>query len=915
MKFAIALLTFAIGICGFLYSKTPDKDEIRKINLQNQIELEAEIKKLTGGDVSKRAKGIKLLQRKLWKLKDGQGIFSIPIDSDINFDNKDETMLEQPGWAPVGPDVRGVSYDTLSGHGLGRINCVAFHPTNENILWIGSPGGGVWKTLDGGQTWTPLSDDMRSLEIAHIAVNPNNPDIVYATTGDFDGGYDPYNSGTCLGVFKSTDGGISWEETGLNPQESTFFYSYLHSTVINSDDPDKLIAAGMQGLWISNDAGETWEHKIEDFFFSDLDVSKEEPNVVYATTVQFGEDYGYPGVIKSTDFGETWVDLEVDFPYSGMLGRMSLDISEADENYIYVLASRLYPSSLHGIYRSKDAGETWETAYDGFTQANLLGWFDGDDTDQRGQGSYDLTILADPKDRDKIYVGGVNMWMSEDAGESFEPVSFWTAAFGNPNLHADQHFSAFNPLDDKYYICNDGGIYRTSKIEAGSASWITEWADRETEGVKPGYPGFCFPTVWENLTPGLAITQFYKLGTSRDNAGYITAGSQDNSCYYNNSQGWINYATNYDGMETMIDHYNPEIIYGSAQGGVLFRSDDGGQTQHRRITDYILYERGESGNWVTPFYMDPVNSETIYGLFDNVWKSTNKGETWEMFCETDRDSERPQDPNCMAIAPGDPDAVLISQNELDMSRWTHYTKHIYYTNDGGDSWGRISGDIPADSVSLRNIIFDEVDPLVFWLVFSSSYEYNNMYKTEDGGQTWTNVSKPNPGGSMISVVRDKNSDNNTFYAATSYNVFYTNDELDEWVLFDENLPNVEIKEIEINYPANKLYAATYGRGLWECDLIGSESSVEDDETERARFSVYPNPSAGPFSIKPEEEFLSNALNLRLEIVDIFGRTVYGANVDFGEGVVNINQELSSGKYYVKIISGEKTTVKSLIIQK
>ncbi|MFW5701862.1 MAG: WD40/YVTN/BNR-like repeat-containing protein, partial [Bacteroidota bacterium] len=410
-----------------------------------------------------------------------------------SYRSKRDIPLSQSGWSPVGPRTLGRSYDTASGHGIGRINCVAFHPSDPNTLWIGSPHGGIWKSTTGGQSWIPQGDELPVTAISDICVDPNDPDIIYISTGDYGvvshlSQFSLFGNGFGMGVFKSTNGGDSWAPTGLSFELSDYQTSLTRRVFVHPDNSDGLIAAGTSGVFVSSDAGETWQNTFKNMIW-DIEKNPANPDVLYAYS--FNEPFRPSAdrrLIKSTDFGATWDTLNIDLP-ADSVWRCELAISPIDNDLIYLVASN-NRNGFFGLYCSTDAGESWERR-SSHEEINILDWYAG--TLRGGQASYDLTIICDREDKDRIYVGGVNLWGSTDGGRTWDIISHWADFFGE-SLHADQHFSAFNPLDGKYYFCNDGGITRTSAVHIGRKDSSVARIDPETERPCEGTPEYRFPT-------------------------------------------------------------------------------------------------------------------------------------------------------------------------------------------------------------------------------------------------------------------------------------------------------------------------------------------------------------------------------------------------------------------------------------
>ncbi|MFH1052180.1 MAG: T9SS type A sorting domain-containing protein [bacterium] len=830
--------------------------------------------------------------------------------------SKKEKLQAQSGWMPLGPYTIGKSYDTISAHGNGRLNCVAFHPTNPDVMWVGAPNGGVWKTDNAGQSWTPLTDYLPSIGVSDIAVDPNNPDVLYIASGDMDGNY-AIQSGLAMGIFKSTDAGTTWEPTGLSYTSNTFNYSFIRKIIVHPENSNNLVAGGSRGIWKSSDAGETWTYILDSLSICDLKQNPVEPNILFAATRWYGASRT-AGIIKSTDFGVTWENLNSGIPPIIKVSRTAVAISPVNPDYIYAFAVKTERSAFYGVYRSTDAGENWTTSSTYGDVENIMGWYDGDKNDPWGQGLYDVTLLCDVEDENKIYVGGVNVWESTDGGQSWDIVTLWMRTFGS-TIHADQHYSVYRPLDGYFYICNDGGLYRTKKMQAGSKQWITDWIDRANENLKPGCPGFRFPTEWESLTEGLANTELYRLGLCRYVGGYITGGSQDNSCFYLRNDEWFNYVTNYDGMETMVHPTNPDIIYGASQSGRLCKSIDGSKTQLCDLTDSIINKNqlGEYAHWVTPFAMDQNNPESIYAGYRNLWKSNDGGMSWEMSFNLDSNSEHFGSINILKICETNSSIICFSKPLLEKSLAPPY--ELWITRDGGLKWEKITEGLPLDTQSVVSIEINGNQPHQIWVSFSGSIPGSKIFRSDDGGFTWTNVSYNLPNTVYYSIVHQDNNPNNYVYAGTHRGVWYINDKMSEWVLMNENLPNNTVNELEISYPDNKLVAATYGRGFWMTDLIEESIGVDENiNLKNIEMGITPNPSDGNFKlILNNLENIELIKNLNLEIVDVLGHVVHKENLNISNTQIthNLNLNLLSGQYYVKVSYGNRMKVRKLVVSR
>lgn len=813
----------------------------------------------------------------------------------------------QSGWLPIGPNTRGRAYDSVSAHGIGRINTIAFHPTNKDVFWIGTPNGGIWKTLDQGKKWFPVSDYLPSIKITDIEVDPNDGDILYASTGDADA-INWITNSTAMGIFKSTDGGLQWEPTGLSYTSSTFNRSYIRKIIVHKENSNNLIAAGTYGLWKSSDAGSTWEKIMDSLMIVDLKQDPANLNTLYAATQWFYGSFSKAGIIKSSDFGANWVFLNSEIPPENFATRTAVAISPANPNYVYAIAVSRATNGLLAFYRSTDAGETWVVSFNASSKFNIMGWYDGDSTDQGGQGTYDLTLICDRNDKNKVISGGVNLWGTTDAGDTWEIATLWIDVF-DKTIHADQHYSEYNPLDEYYYFCNDGGVFRTKEVKLGKKEWIAQWVDRAKENVKPGYPGFNIGTDWENISESLAITELYRISLSRDVEGFISGGSQDNSSFYWNNTEWINYVTNYDGMETMIHHTNPEVLYGASQFGRLCRSTDGCKTQECWLTDTISNSEG-NGSWITPFVMDPVNPDIIYAGFKNVWKSTNRGNNWTNILDFKSGlSGLTSNINYMAISRTNPEIIAVSKP--NGNRWRDSLPHeLWITKNGGSNWYKAEG-LASDSIQILALdITDDNKEKIYAALAISNYPEQKVFVSDDYGKSWKNITKNLPNVNINAIIHQDNSEKNIVYIGTNNGVFYTHDEFESWIPLNENLPNTIVRDMEINYHTQKLYAATYGRGFWMTDLLNDNVSV-NEISKIDDFTLSPNPNNGLFSVITNKDLLDR--NLKMEIIDIFGTTLYTEqNYNF-KSEKSISVDFPSGQYYLKLSDGNTMKAKKFLI--
>ncbi len=804
-----------------------------------------------------------------------------------------QSFQKMAGWIPVGPTGRA---DQSLTKGMGRINCISFHPTDASTYWVGVAQGGVWKTSDDGQNWTPLTDDLPILRINDIAVDPNNPDNIYICVGDY--GYidvslslDDRKRHTHygLGVYRTTDGGLTWNPTNLTYQLEELDGSLMRRVFIDPTNSNKLVAAGTSGIWTSADAGASWT-MTNDSLIWDIEADPNNLNTLYATAGYFDRaNIGSAGIMKSIDFGQTWSWLTTGIPLTGSVTRIEVAVAPSNSNHVYALAADT-DGGFYGLYSSLDAGTTW--SYSDAGGKNILHWYEG--AGSGGQGTYDLSILVDPADENTIYTGGVNIWGSNDGGSTFDGVSLWYDAYG-PGLHADQHQFRHNPLNNKFYVCNDGGLVRTDNIQIGS------WNDAQNQ------VGYVWPTTWEYMSDGMQTSSFYRIGISEGNPENFIAGAQDNSTYYNNNGNWSNIFGG-DGMNAMLHPSDPNKIFGSSQYGRILYSDNGGFSYGQMNAPGF-----EDGEWVTPFMYKPGETNTVYAGFGNLYSATpgndfiNGLSNFPMMTG----ASIPTPISHFNVSQSNPDNIYVAKR---IYHSFNQLSEFWVSNDGGTTWNNKTAGLP-DSLYFTYVEVDNDDPLSAWVVTGGFEAGKHVYHTANGGDNWTNITLDLPNLPTNCIVHYDNSVYNTIYVGTDIGVYYHNDTLPGWLSYNTYLPNTIVSELDINYAENKMYAATFGRGAWKTDLMDEPtiSVPELDVFEQLNLQLLPNPNNGDFQLNIDGY---KGAQLQLEILNIMGEIVEKKTLSInGKSFSDeFNYQLSNGMYFVKLSAGSKMRTIRFIVE-
>lgn len=792
-------------------------------------------------------------------------------------------------WMPIGPSVYPDVGRNPIFEGLGRINTVAFHPTDPNTIWVGVAQGGMWKTTNSGQSWIPLTDDLPITRISDIAIDPSDPDVMYISVGDY--AYlgialelDERKRHTHygLGVYKTEDGGQNWKPTGLTFDQTEKDASLTRRVFVHDNKPDHLVAAGIHGMWRSNDGGENWT-KTLDHKMMDLEKDPQNPNVLYASSGFIRNlNQGYAAIWKSENFGDNWVELPSTIPAKDSLQRIELAISPSNPDYVYAIAAR--PNGgLYAFYRSVNAGKSWEQRA---KSPNILHWYTG--TSNGGQGNYDLGIMVHPENPDLVYAGGINLWGSEDGGKTWKWATYWLPTFGK-SVHADQHFYAYNPLDKYFYICHDGGIARTQKIFLHTVDEIMTTSD------------FKWKTEWEHIASGMQITSFYRMGFSPVNEERFIAGAQDNSTMVRKENGWHNLMLG-DGMECFFHPENEDVFFCSSQFGRLARSDDGGESLVDTLANPI--RREEFGEWTTPYMPSPHDINTIYTAYGNVWKSKNLGGNWEKITDLPIDPEVGFLPEAstMSVASSDENMIYLGKR----IRPTFGIKGTFWrTTDGGNTVENITAGLPDSLYFTSSTVSDENSKKV-WVSVGGFADGVKVFRSDDGGDSWKNISYDLPNVPVNSIRHQPGSEDNLIYIGTDVGVFYTHDQMNTWELYSDGLPNVIVSDLDISVGRNKIYAATFGRGLWAGDLVNTDPSAVE-LLDKASISLYPNPNMGVFKLEIRRFPIPT---VKIEIVDILGRKLHKEELILsgGQFTKEYKFDLLPGLYFMRISNGKNGKV-------
>ncbi len=657
-------------------------------------------------------------------------------------------------WQPLGPNAI-----PLFGTSVGRMSAIAVHPTNASVIYVGGAQGGVWKTVDGGASWTPLTDRECSLAMGSIALDPVNPDIVYAGTGEQHFSGDSYYG---CGLLRSTDGGATWTRLGASAFAPGAGGARISRVVLapstaGTPATTTVFAASDLGLFRSTDGGGTWSELLVGALgcssfptcaATDLVIHPTNDSILYAAIRT-------RGVYKTVDRGATWTALPSGFP-TAQVGRINLALTPTAPDTLYASVHNTSTSQLLGIWRTLDGGGTWTPLAASGASCGSQCW-------------YDMYITVHPTTPTTIYFGGVSLYRSTDAGATFQNITSF--------IHVDQHLMTFDPQDPQtVYAANDGGIYRS------------------TNGG----------TSWTSLNTGLELTQFYEgISLHPSDRTIVLGGTQDNgTLQYTGVPNWL-FVLGADGGYTAIDHDNPTVRYAETQwtansgfGGPR-RSDGGG---------FVLkvngIAAGDRAQFIPPLVMDPVNAATLYFGTYRLYRTTDRAESWTAISPDLTGGSG----TITAIAPAPTNRLAVyvgTNNGL-----------LQLTTDGGASWAPRTSGLPNRFV--QDIAVDRADWQTAYVAVSG-FGTGHVFRTVNGGQTWNDVSGALPDVPVNAVILDPAS-RGIVLIGTDLGVFMSADSGGTWAPLDQGLPNVAVYDIAYNPATATLIAATHGRGMFQLQL-------------------------------------------------------------------------------------------------
>jgi len=679
----------------------------------------------------------------------------------------------------------------------GRINDMEVHPTNSRIIYAGTAGGGVWKSNDAGTTFNPIFDDYCQ-SIGTVAVDPNNPDnVIYVGTGET---WTRNSVSVGDGLYKSVDGGVNWKKIGFDNSER------IANIVINPKNSNEIYVGVLGALWSdsdergvykSTDAGVTWEkilYENQKTGCADLIMDPENPEVLYASMWEFRrtgwsfESGGeHSALYKSTDAGKTWNKIHNGFP-KGNLGRLGIAVAASNPNILYTVIEA-EEAARKGLYRSDDAGNSWKQLNNDFGITVRPFYFS--------------RIVVDPKNPDVVVKGGLDGSISRDGGKTF--VSLGT-------MHSDIHDIAFDINDsDRMFVGTDGGVYR---------SWN----------------GGTTMEIVENLP----LSQFYHVSVDDAEPYNVYGGLQDNGSWYgpSSSTGGIkardwNSIGGGDGFR-VLKHPTKNIIYSEMQGAEnVWRYD----VDNKLVkTIQPLPKKGHAKlrfNWNAPMAISNHQPDRFYMGSQFLHKSEDMGESYTIISPdlTTNDKSKQEQENSGGLSMDNSGAenhttiFTIAESSLDENIiWVGTDDgNVQITLDGGKNWKNTSIGIkglPANTwvYHIEASVHDKGTAYAVFEGHTTGDMKPYAYKTTDFGNTWKNIITDDVVGFTRNIQEDYVNPN-LLFLGTEFGLYITLDGGNSWTKFTNNLPSVAVHFIELHPKTNDLVMGTHGRGIIIIDDI------------------------------------------------------------------------------------------------
>jgi photosystem II stability/assembly factor-like uncharacterized protein len=786
------ILTAAIIIAGYHQpttgaAPTPQVGEENDSDQPGEAERYYLEKRLPAGETTIPIERYVKAMRHIKRMK----TYSTALASRTSSRSDYSTEAELSQWVPLGPGNIG-----------GRTRSLLIDPRTPEVMYAAGVAGGVWKTTNAGDSWQPLDDLLPNLAVSSMAMDPNDPNVIYAGTGE---GFSNSDARRGAGMFKTTDGGATWGylENTNNPD------FYFVNDIVISRNTRRVYAGTSTGVWVSGDGGATWSASFASptTAKSCLDLAIRTDKPTDSLVAAFG-NFQQSTLFRNPDAAGagTWTAVLSELN----MGRTSLAIAPSNQDVIYALATSLesgsYSLGLLGVFKSTDGGATWAAKVRN-TDANKANTILLSTTGlacggtSNNQGWYDNVIAVDPMDENRVWAGGVTMFRSDDGGAN------WGLAAG---LHTDEHVIAFHPnfngkQNTTMYVGGDGGIYRTDNARASVSATPCS--------------GLGNNVFWTPLNHNYGVTQFYFGLPYPDGRSYF-GGTQDNGTLRGTDDGGANgwqALMGGDGGYVAIDPNNTNVIYAEFQNLSIRKSLDGGSTFFPAINGIT----NQFFMFIVPFAMDPSKSQRLWTGSDVVWRTTDGAGQW-----TQASDSLLGITSAVAIAATDGNRVMIGTSV----GFIHHSESAL-SADANTEWPFTA----PRSGFVSWVAYDPVDPAIAYATYSSFDRATvptdrHVYKTTDGGVTWAAIDGTGadavPDIPVHCIVVDP-TNRARLYIGTDLGVFVTTDGGATWARENSGFANAPTESLALTNSEGivRLFAFTHGRGAYRVRLAAFVAKI------------------------------------------------------------------------------------------
>jgi len=720
-------------------------------------------------------------------------------------------------WVPLGPGNIG-----------GRTRTLLIHPDHPEIMYSGGVSGGVWKTINGGQSWTPITDHLPNIAVNSMAMDPVDPETIYIGTGE--GYFREIERGTWLplrgaGIYKTENGGATWSL--LDATDSQAFH-WVNDLVVSTHDSDHLYAATREGVYLSENGGVAWQRILDPQINGgclDLAVRTDlAVDTVFASCGTFAQATIYRRRMTAAS------EWEAVLSETGM-GRTSLAIAPSNQRVIYALSASNFTGpggqreqALHAVYRSAAGGNpgSWRVRVDNNDPQKLntllltnpvsssyeeCAW--GFENTWTPMGWYCNTIAVDPTNPEVVWAGGVDLFRSDDGGRNWGLASYWWARYDDESpsfVHADQHAFVFHPDYDGFNVttmfsASDGGVFRTDNPGARIGQDEAALCDPGRSSV-----------IFDPLNHGFGITQFYHGAPFPGGDAYL-GGTQDNGTILGLDQwgrdGWIGISGG-DGGYVAVDPRSPNVLYVESQRFAFRKSTDSGYNFEAAV--HGITEDPEDFLFITPFLMDPNNSRRLWAGARRLWRTDNGAASWVAASRYPLGSGTA---SAFAVAPGNSQFVVAGT-----------TDGFIYRNDRALEAGSTTtwqSSRPRDGF-VSSLAFDPATTGVIFATYAG-FGGHHVWRSEDDGVNWNAIdgsgSLSVPDIPVHSIVIDPH-DSRRLYLGTDLGVFTSVNGGRTWAVENTGFATAVTEWLTLGSDALGspwLFAFTHGRGAWKVELL------------------------------------------------------------------------------------------------